>query len=78
MLDKSAVRSMMLNSCNELNPTAISPINAKWDYLTVTAEELEHFAQAIYALGEKDERERIAGKFEEAGWHPYTRFIRDM
>ena len=41
-----------------------------------TYEDLEKFAQAIYALGVKDERERLAKKFDEAGWHPYAEVIR--
>lgn len=64
MLDKSVVKRVILQVCSELNPNSISPLNSQGDYYTVTPKELEHFAQAIYAMGVKDERERCVEKLK--------------
>jgi len=64
MLDKSVV-------CNVWWSRPDFTEQQEWDM-----DDLLWFAQAIYALGVKDERERLAKKFDEAGWHPYAEVIR--
>lgn len=78
MIDKSVVKQVATEcGIKESKTRHFVRDGKKFPVSECSDKGLQDFAQAIYALGVKDERERIAKIFDEAGWHPYAKLIRE-